>query len=151
MTASLRTGELSQQAFVRGDGGLRRLPPAELPRPLEARLPRPRRVGCEARGGTAERIRVAVVDELAGTVDDLGQARVPVSRDRATASERLETREAETLVPAREHETTGRRVDVDKVRFAEVPQHARIRHLLRRLLPGLADEHELELRPRLPG
>src|SRR5581483_391182 len=116
MTAILLiSAALSQQAFVRRDRRPRRLPPAELARAIDSRLPRPLRQRREPRRGATERIRVPVVDTLACAVDDLGQARVAIGRDGAAARKSLEARQAEPFVAARKHEAAGCGVDVDQL------------------------------------
>src|SRR5713226_6420998 len=98
--------------FVGGDRVPSRLAPAERLCALDARLPRTVRHTGQLCGGGAESIRVAVGDQLARAIDHLGQARVAVSGHRTAARQRLEARQAEAFIAAREDEAAGRRVDV---------------------------------------
>src|SRR5438132_980013 len=146
MTATLlKAARLSQERFIGRDGRPRCLAPAERVRAFDSRAPRTLGPRGQRGGGPPQRIRVPILDELPGPVDDLRQARVVVGGDGTSARQRLEARKTETLVAAGEDETSGGRVHVDELRLRQMAEHARAGHSSRRLLAGLADYCQLQV------
>src|SRR5438105_545346 len=144
MTATLlKAARLSQEGFIGRDGRPCRLAPAERLRSFDSGAPRTFGLGSQRCCCPPQRIRVTILHELSGSIDNLAQARVVVGGDRASARQRLEARETESLVAARKHETTGGGVHVDKLRLCQVAEHPRAGHAPRRLLAGLANNRAL--------
>src|SRR6266704_1315860 len=81
----------------------------------------------------------------AGVPDNLRNARVPERRDRAAARHRLETRQAETLVTAREQQAPRRRVKVGELAVHYVAEPMSGAHVPRRLGTRLPGDHQLQV------
>src|SRR5712691_2715295 len=146
MTATLdKTGRLSQEAFVTRDGLARGLAPAEPLGPLEPSAAGTSRVSRQGGGGSAQRVGVAVRDELARITDDLGQAGVAECCYRAAGRHRLETWQPETLVPARKHKAAGGRVKVGELRIFHLAEPVGSAHVPGSLAARGAGDHELEI------
>src|SRR6266704_3570224 len=147
MTATLdKAGGIISAAAEGGFVGGDRLPrgpaPAEGFGAFESRPPRSIRSLSQLRGGAAQSLGVAVRHQRAGVPDNLRNARVPERRDRAAARHRLETRQAETLVTAREQQAPRRSP-------APGPGSTRTRHATRAAArPGLSSRPG---RPRRAG
>src|SRR5260370_23185511 len=100
MTATLDTARrLSQEAFVTRDRLSGGLAPAKRLGSLEPGATGACRVSRQDGGGSAQRIGVAVRDQLTGIAHDLRQAWISERRHPAAAPHPLQAWQPQTLVP----------------------------------------------------
>jgi len=93
---------------------------------------------------------IARIEQDRGVTDHLGHARVTEGGHRAPARHRLQAREPESFVAAREHEATGGRVQIGQLLVGHATKHPGVRHRRRGLPAWVSRDHQLQVLPDLP-